>query len=140
MRTASMVLGIVGGCIALIFVLIAVFGAVMFTTVIPEIENSELFSENIDDMDSYDKGFIESTRIGGTMFSVMGGVMFLCAVLGIVGGALAKKKNVAAGVLMLVGAVISFFSVWGIFFAVLLLLGGIFALVRDRKSDTTVAQ
>lgn len=66
-------------------------------------------------------------------------IIFVSGVLGVVGGILVKKKKILSGVLMLIGAVASFFTIWGIIVAILLLLGGIFALVNEPKNAVPAA-
>ncbi len=138
MRTASLVLGIVGGCIALVIALFVIFGGVVFSTVVPSIDNSEFYTE-YDDVE-YDRESMEtSSKIAGTVFIVMGSILFVSAILGIVGGIFVKKKNVLAGIFMLVGAAISIFTLWGFMASLLLLLGGIFALVKERNNASAVS-
>ncbi len=141
MKTASRVLGIVGGCIAFIFSAFIILGGVAFSTIFPNIEfpendteiivNGEKieFDNNID-KDSYQKA--------GLVFVGYGSAILFAGILGILGGIFVKKKNIVAGILMLVGSAISFFTLWGIFISLLLLLGGIFALVRDSSNNKTL--
>lgn len=144
MRTASMVLGIVGGCIALIIALFVIFGGIVFVTFIPNFEYSEFYSEFESDNDFHDdfnfnEEMQESSRFGGMIFLIMGSVFFVCGVLGIIGGILVKKKNILSGIFMIISAAVFFFTFWGIIAAILLLLGGIFALVNERN-DIPVQQ
>lgn len=143
MRTASMVLGIVGGCIALVIALFVIFGGIVFMTFIQNFESSEFYSDFESDND-FDNSFNfneeESSRFGGTIFLVMGSVLFVCGVLGIVGGILVKKRNILSGIFMIISAAVFFFTFWGIIAAILLLLGGIFALVNESKDIVPVTQ
>ena len=53
--------------------------------------------------------------------------------LGLTGALLVKKNNVLAGVLMLVGCAMALFTFFGFLGFLLMLLGGIFALVKDSS-------
>lgn len=145
MRTASRVLGIVGGCIALLIALFAIFGGVVFMAIIPNFENV-FESEDFDFDNDFDDSIFnqdemeQASRQGGMMFLAVGSVIFICGVLGIVGGILVKKHNILSGIFMLIGGVISFFTVWGIIVAILLILGGIFALINESKDSVPVAK
>lgn len=143
MRTASRVLGIVGGCLAIVFSLFIIFAGVMFIAVIPIIENSE-FDSSIQPDNDFDDGFNfnneevdESTRFGGMIFLGLGSLIFTSGVLGLVGGILVKKRNVLSGIFMLIGGGICLIIIWAFLLGILLLLGGIFALVNESKTPAT---
>lgn len=133
MKVASMVLGIVGGVMAIIVAIIfIVMGSVMVSMdsgidFDVQIEKSGFpfdrhfwFSGNSDNMA---QGIIN--RIG--IFFLAGGtISFITGILGIVGGAIVRKKNVTAGVLMIIAAVLGA--------SVLFTLGAIFALIPDKKA------
>lgn len=42
-------------------------------------------------------------------------------------------KNILSGIFMIISAAVFFFTFWGIIAAILLLLGGIFALINVRS-------
>jgi hypothetical protein len=139
MRTASRVLGIVGGCMAIVFSLVIIFAGVMFAVVIPSIENSEFHIDVEPDNDFYDSyNFDDETlnkflSIPGFIFFCLRSLIFISGVLGLVGGILVTKRNVLSGVLMLVGGAICLVIIWAFLIAVLLIIGGIFALVNENK-------
>ncbi len=123
MRTAGMIMGIIGGAIAILFGAFFIFGSAMFFS---------MGSWN-NYLNDYSQSQQASSVTGGTVFLVIGIIIILTGVLGLVGGLIIKKKNVAAGVMMIVAAGLSLFSFFNIISMVLFILGGIFALMRDRS-------
>ena len=69
MKTAAMVLGIVGGCVALIISLFAILGGIMFLEVITNIEDLQPNNNQLD-IDEYDME--DSMKIGGKVFLGIG--------------------------------------------------------------------
>jgi len=137
MRKASMVLGIVGGVVAILVALFAILGGVLFSTV-----NTTLFEENIDE-ESYSidiEDYRQQSKVGSIVFIVIGSIIFIAGLLGIIGGIIVKKNNIAAGVMMLIGRVITLIAIWAILAFIPLLLGGIFALVKDNSSTLPQTQ
>ena len=150
MRTAGMVLGIIGGSIALI-IAVVVFVVALLSFATSDFIESEVMS----DMDGvyeacdaygveYDSDIIEESlsygaKTGGYIAIGTGIALFISGILGIVGGAMTKKKHVLAGVFMLISAVLSFITIWGILAGLLLLLGGIFALVKVKPKQEIAA-
>ncbi len=160
MRTASMVMGIVGGAIALLFALLVIFGGLTFMNFgiwdgsynydydydydfdsdfnfdsldnLDDIRFDDLDIEYELDNDFYNDADDLGRAIAGTVFLVFGICTAIAGVLGLVGGLIVKKKNVAAGVLMIIAAVLSFFNIISM---VLFVLGGVFALMRDRSKQ-----
>ncbi len=134
MRVASMVLGIVGGVLAIITAIVfIVMGGVMASLNNDidfdiQIENrgfpfdrhSFWMSGNSDDM------ALTVFHSMGIIFLIAGSVSLAGGVLGIVGGSIVKKKNVPAGVLLIIAAVLCA--------SVLFTLAAIFALVHDKKN------
>ena len=119
MRKASMVMGIIGGALALLFGLLYIFGSSLFFSVNSwGGDNFEAFSPQN-----------ASASIGGTVFLVIGICMLIGGVLGFIGGLIVRRKNVAGGVLMIVAAVLGI----NLFSLVLFVLGAVFALMRDRS-------
>lgn len=139
MRTASLVLGIVGGVLAIIFAIVfMVSGAFFFSVASGEAEGIaiEVNDVSIDVDEAAFGGADEASIVVGAasgFFWIIGILSIIGAVLGIVGGALAKKKNVVAGILMIVAAVPSFFTGIGFIASILFIIGGIFALVPESK-------
>jgi hypothetical protein len=117
MRTTGMIMGIIGGALALLFGIIFILCSTLFF--------------NINSWDFY-SSYSQQTAFttGGTMFLVFGICSAVAGVIGLVGGLLVKKKNVAAGVMMIIAAVLSLFNIISL---ALFILGGVFALMRDRQ-------
>lgn len=156
MRTASKVLGIAGGALAILIAVIVLISGIAVMNTVPSIiddalEYSDGFNFDSDDFNfdngefNFDNGEFSFDGsfdgYGAVQGIVVTGLIFVCVisiiggVLGIVGGVLAKKKNVVAGVLMLVGCVLAGFSGWGIFCSIALLVGGILALVKEKPAQ-----
>jgi len=125
MKKAAMVLGIVGGSlailIALVYLLIGIISAATFTALSGV--------EGFDRYGGYQAGDF------ATYLPLFAGVIlgFLGGGLGLAGGILVPKRNVMAGVFMLVGSVVT--ALYCITF-ILLVLGGIFALVKEKENAT----
>lgn len=111
MRTSAMVLGIIGGVIGLIVGII--FLAQGFSFLSWYVEPAE-----------------------ARRLTLLGFLVFIFAIVGIVGSSITKSKPVAAGVLMLVGGGGGFLSRWfWLLPGTLLLIGAILSLV-SRKQTT----
>jgi hypothetical protein len=156
MKTASLVLGIIGGVLAIIFaIFFMIGGAVMnsaanyvsemddFGGAMDEltqqleaegltIEDNDVDYSSLDDAINYGAGAVAAGLYIAGILGIIGGIM------GIVGGALAKKKNVVAGILMLVAAVPSFFTGLGFIASILFIIGGILALIPDKQAAPPV--
>jgi hypothetical protein len=112
MKTASMVLGIVGGALSLLgAVYLAVFGTMIFST-LENMTGSLNVGERVFD-------------IVKTIYTIMSIPMGIGGILGLIGGIIVKKKNTAGGVLMIIGTVLTF--------SMLMLLGAIFAFVKEKQ-------
>ena len=143
MRTASMVLGIVGGCVALVLAILSVLGGLMLTSILPDMFETELFDElgvyeqveDVIEADLAEESILLVTNIGGSFLWIYAALLFICAAAGIAGGIIVKKQNIAAGVLMLVGGVLAIVTVWGILAGALTAAGGILALVKEKTDD-----
>ncbi len=133
MRKASMILGIIGGVVAILVALLAISGGVFFNTAYPEIMD-KLESEGAYTVElEQAAGFEEGTRLAGQLFMGIGYVILAAGVMGLIGGIVVNKNNILAGVLMLISSVVTLFTVWAILSFILFLLGGIFALVKDSS-------
>jgi hypothetical protein len=157
MRTASMVLGIVGGILAIILGIVAL--VIAGTADIFILEDSygnymddfndalEKFSDGNYDFDfEYDFNYsyewdvaTQAARGYVTYLYIAGSLGMIGGILGIIGGAIVKKKNVLAGVFMIIACVLSSLSVWGLFGSVPLLVGGILALIKDKRAQYAAA-
>ncbi len=110
MRTASLVLGIVGGAITTLISFFLLSGSAAML--------------NADFADP-------SAKAGGIAFAIWGGIVLIGGVLGIVGGAMVRRRHILSGVLMIVAAVFSFISMIGFLTGIILLIAGIFAFIND---------
>jgi protein-S-isoprenylcysteine O-methyltransferase Ste14 len=157
MKTASVVLGTVGGILALICAILILLGSAFFNVILNQIYEEEKFyseSENedseldADDLKKYklddakaeddDESTVTDEQIKNFMswFGIIYGLFVLTAgLLGVISVFFVNTKNVLAGVLMLVGGIIMFITLWGFIIAVMLVLGGIFALVNGKNSN-----
>lgn len=162
MRTASMVLGIVGGVLAILLAVLFLMSSALIGDLVTEALDDAELTVNGDrfevlgfDVYAQENSIVvespsfmfEMKNTGGMVGSMSdAGAQFLGialiviaslsaagGVLAIIGGAFALKKHVAAGVLMLAAAVLSFFTILGIFASLLLIVGGILALIPERK-------
>lgn len=128
MKTAAVVLGIVGGVLdALLALFIMVFGGLAAS-------HLPLVSAEIPGLEGVDSSALTGSVL--RVVSVIGGFIFLAvAVLGIVGGAVARKKPTLGGILMLVAGGLNLFSGWpGFIIGALLITGGILALVAANEA------
>jgi hypothetical protein len=77
------------------------------------------------------------------VFSMGGGIVLgagvlaaVAGILGLVGGCIVRKKSTAAGVLMIVAGALCLVAFFNFVSMVLLVLGGIFALIKERPRPT----
>jgi hypothetical protein len=132
MRKASKVLGIVGGAVSLLAALLCIIGGIIFMTT-----DTSIFTDLFDNM-YMDMGFASSMLMNwtagilGVVLIVIGVLNAVGGVLGLVGGLMVDKKNVTAGVLMIVSAGISLLLSGNWLTMILCTLGGIFALVKEK--------
>lgn len=142
MRKASKVLGIVGGAVSLLFALLCIIGGIVFMAT-----DTSFFTELFDNMYiDMDMGFASNmimnwtASILGIMLIVVGVLNAVGGVLGLVGGLMVDKKNVTAGVLMIVSAGISLLLSGNWLTMILCTLGGIFALVKEKPPVPPIPQ
>lgn len=132
MRKASKVLGIVGGAVSLLFALLCIIGGIVFMAT-----DTSIFTDLFDNM-YMDMGFASNmfmnwtAGILGIVLIVFGVLNVVGGVLGLVGGLMVNKKNVTAGVLMIVSAGLSLLLTGNWLTMILCTLGGIFALVKEK--------
>ncbi|MEX1307757.1 MAG: hypothetical protein AB1Z19_04445 [Eubacteriales bacterium] len=135
MRKASMILGILGGAIAILIALIIIGSALFFTAAVPVLMDSEFYGEEYNNYDSIDFNVEKSFGFVIAFVTSYGGGVLLSGILGLTGGLLVPKHNVLAAVLMLLGSAITLILFYyGIIPFLLMLLGGIFALVTDNNA------
>lgn len=108
MKKASMVLGIAGGVIGLIVSSIYI----------------NISAGGIDM-----SGFVGSMYLRQFIFGIVG---VAGAVSAIIGASIVYKKKILSVILMFAGAISGLSSLLGIFTFILLLLGGIFAIIKDK--------
>lgn len=109
MKTASMVLGIIGGVLISIFSFLFLFGAIATTEL-----------------------FYSWNSPGTEAFFALGIGSLLLAAFGIVGGALAKNHRIAAGVLLIIAAVICMISLIAMLPGIMFLIAAIFAFIKEQ--------
>ncbi|MDD5017528.1 MAG: DUF4064 domain-containing protein [Eubacteriales bacterium] len=146
MRIASLVLGIIGSALAIIFalsfILLGVFSnnafeAVnemddTFDNVLIQFEDEDVQIEtniDFDTMSNIFTGALKPFLLISGILSIIGGV------LGAVGAILIKKYNIAAGILFIVAAVLSFFTLIGIFASILFIVGGILSFIPEKQAS-----
>lgn len=121
MKKTSMVLGIIGGIIAIVIALFVIGGGI-FVRSFPEIaENARIATRGL--------GF----DIVGSWTIIIGVVILLNGVLGIVGGSMVRDYNTAGAIMLLTASFIALITLWSILSFVLFLMAGIFAFVKDDK-------
>ena len=146
MKTASLVLGIIGAAFAIIVAIVFLAGGAFLGAASNVVNNmdeqlGDIIAESTDgdvrvdiDLD----GLGEVTGAAADLVSVWAyvwcGLSVVGAVLGIIGAVKVNKNNVTAGVLMLVAAVPSFFTGVGIIASILFIIGGILALVSGKSA------
>ncbi len=133
MRIASMALGILGGIIALTLSLLLLMGGISFLNA-GMWKNMYDSSGELQDIMS-ESEFLEQNASAGTVFLATGICSAVAGILGLTGGIIVRKKHVAAGVMMIVAAVLSLFGFLNVLSMILLILGGVFALIRDPRND-----
>ena len=130
MRNASMVLGIIGGVICIPEGLFLIAAGVIFIN--PEIWQS-IYNPGLTEAG---RQFLPDSRLisfSATLFIIFGVLSFIAAALGLIGGIIVKKKNVASGVMMIVAAVLSILAYFNVVSMILFLIGGILALMKEPQ-------
>jgi hypothetical protein len=133
MRIASMTLGILGGIIALTLSLLLLMGGISFLNA-GMWENMYDSSGELQDI-MPESEFIKQNASAGTVFLATGICSAVAGILGLTGGIIVRKKHVAAGVMMIIASVLSLFGFLNVLSMILLILGGVFALIRDPRND-----
>ncbi len=137
MKTASMVMGIIGGSIALIVALVMIVAGAAFYSItdysLSDWSNQWNF-EYSDSLGGYDFQLNPSSLTGfaGGAIIFFAILSLFAGVLGLVGGIIAKKRNVAAGVLMIIAAPLSLFGYFNLLSMILFILGAVFAFVKEK--------
>ncbi len=131
MRTTSRVLGIIGAAISILLSMLLLFGAVSFL-------NTSIWENRYDESDAFDdvmpkSQYVKETSLAGGVFLVFGIAAVAAGVLGLVGGIIVKKKNVAAGVMMIIAAVVSLFTFFNVASMTLFIIGAVMAFKREPQ-------
>lgn len=139
MKTASLVLGIIGGVLAIIFAIIFIGSGALVGSMAQGIDEltAQMEEEGWEVVEDESVSVLATDVTGaaaGTLLFI-GIASIIGAAMGIVGGALAKKKSIIAGILMLVAAIPSFFTGLGIIASVLFIIGGIMALIPQKTEQ-----
>ena len=71
--------------------------------------------------------------MAGGVFLGFGIAAVAAGVLGLVGGIIVKKKNVAAGVMMIIASIISLFTFFNVASMTLFIIGAVMALKREPQ-------
>ena len=129
MKTASLVLGIIGGVLAVIFAVVFIAGGALMGGLTDAI-TSQVEAEGWEVVEGQSASAAVEVA-AGTLW-LIGIASIVGAVLGIVGGALAKKKGVVAGILMVAAAIPSFFTGLGIIASIMFIIGGILAFIPQK--------
>lgn len=137
MKTASLVLGIIGGVLAVIFAIVFIAGGALMGSLTQGMDklSAQMEAEGFEIVQNKTASALASDAAGaaaGTMW-LIGIASIIGAALGIVGGALAKKKGVLAGIFMLVAAIPSFFTGLGVIASLLFIVGGILAFIPQKS-------
>jgi hypothetical protein len=147
MKTASLVLGIIGGALAIIFAIVFMAGGALFgaaSNVVGDLDQQfeDAILEGVEDsgvdVDVDLSGLDGAANFVTGTFSawayIAGGLSIVGAVLGIIGAVKVKKSNVAAGILMLVAAIPSFFTGIGFIASIVFIIGGILSLASGKST------
>lgn len=143
MKTASLVLGIIGGVLAVIFAVVFIIGGALVSSMESGMDAlaSQMAAEGWEVTDNSNASNVVSAAAGaaaGTLW-LIGIASIVGAVLGIVGGVFARKKNILAGIFMVVAAIPSIFTGLGLIASVLFVVGGILAFIPEKTSQKVTA-
>jgi ATP/ADP translocase len=126
MKKASMILGIIGGIIAIIIALCVIGGGIFLRNVPELMENSHnvrIVQRAADAAMRY--------NFAGAFMIITGVVIALAGVVGIVGGSMVRGRSTAGGIMMLTAGFVSLITGFAVISFVLFLIGGIFAFIKD---------
>lgn len=128
-KTAGMILGIVGGVIDAIIGLLCIVGGAFMGSILGGLSGVQ----GVDVPP-------EASGIISAGVTVVGVIILLVAVLAIVGGAITNKHAVVGGILMLIAGLLNFFGAWlGFIIALILIAGGVLALVGSSQEKAKAA-
>lgn len=116
MKTASMILGIIGGAFSVLGSLYNLFIRSIFSQItFPSVGPSQ---------DFFDSFFV--------IFYVFAVIGVIGGLFGIAGGILVKKKRILAGIFLSIGAVTGFFGGLGFISGIMLILAAVFAFINEQ--------
>ncbi len=130
MRTASRVLGIVGGVISILLGLFLLMTGVVFSN--PNIWQN-IYNPNLTEAGRQILSDTQWISFSATLFIIFGVLSFIAAALGLIGGVIVNKSHLASGVMMIVAAVLSLFAYFNVLSMILFLIGGILALMKEPQ-------
>ena len=131
MRNTSRVLGIIGATISMLFGLFLIAGGAVFL-------DSDVWGDRYDSSGGLNDvmpktQYIQETSTAGTVFLGFGIAATTAGVLGLVGGIIVKRRNVASGVMMIIAAVICFFTFFNVASTTLFIIGAVMAMRREPQ-------
>ncbi len=125
-----MILGIIGGVVDALLGLLVIFGG-MFA--------GSLIGSNLPGLEGLEATGVTGGMVTGVLVFV-GILVLIVAALAIIGGAMAQKRPVVAGILMLIAGVLNFIGgVPGLIVALMLIAGGVLALVAASQDKAQAA-
>lgn len=131
MRTTSRVLGIIGAAISILFGLFLILGGAAFM-------NSSIWESAYNSSDALNdimtqSDYVEQNVTAGMVFLSFGMGSVAAGILGLVGGLIVTRKNMAAGVMMIIAAVLSLFTFFNLVSMTLFIIGSVMALKREPQ-------
>lgn len=155
MRKTSFGLGLAGTIIAFLCGIIMLFAGI-FTTSLRSVEWDEISDIDGLDIEVYEDDFHFSANtniddasdmvswavgLAGAYLIVAAICSIIAGILGIIGSVIAgKRKSVGAGIMLLIAAVLSIPSLWGLNATVLLIPAGILAFLNDKNKQQTISE
>lgn len=124
MRTTSRVLGIIGAAISFLLGIFLIFGGGMFL-------DDNMWEDSYDSFSG--NAARDANAMAGAVFIGFGTAAMIAGVLGLVGGIIVTRKNVAAGVMMIIAAVVSLFTFFNVASMTLFIIGAVLAFKREPQ-------
>jgi len=161
MKIASLVLGIIGGVLAIIIAIVYIAGGAVLgagtsmynqaAQLGDEAIEQQLqqandilkeagFDEELGDIDVNTYSNIANqanAEVAGLW--IAGIAAIIGAILGIIGGAMAKKKGILAGIFMLIAAIPGFFIAFGFIASMLFIVGAVLSFIPEKPAATAPA-
>ena len=151
MKTASLVLGIIGGVLAIIIGIIYIVSGVAANALVGSVDQlgdtlqavgDQLEAEgwtsegdvDLSGLDNLDNAYNATVGAALTTVYIFGALGIVGGILGIIGGAKAKKKGVLAGVLLIIAAITGFLVAFGFLASILFIIAAILAFIPDKSA------